>query len=304
MRRRHAPLAALLATAALLTLVQGCAPKPLPGRAPLAASDLPVLPSGTEIAPGVRYSEVTLPGKEPMRLGVYLPTNAGPGRLLPCVFVAPAGTPLIYGNQFGDGSRPEHLPYARAGFAVITYDIDGATPDEPTDEQIVEAARKFMSADAGIANCRQAIDYALSKVSQVDPNRIFVAGHSSAGTLALQVAQHEPRVKACVAYAPCTDVASRLGETLDALNPYAPGFKAFVLGLSPDANADKLKCPTFLFHADDDSNVPVAESARFAEKVRKTNPTLTFVRVPTGDHYESMIDQGIPRAAEWLRGIR
>jgi dipeptidyl aminopeptidase/acylaminoacyl peptidase len=72
---------------------------------------------------------------------------------------------------------------------------------------------------------------------------------------------------------------------------------------SPLTNVAKLRCPLFLFHADDDTVVPVRETAAFAEELQQTNSRVTFVRVPKGNHYGSMIQQGIPHAIDWLASI-
>jgi dipeptidyl aminopeptidase/acylaminoacyl peptidase len=66
---------------------------------------------------------------------------------------------------------------------------------------------------------------------------------------------------------------------------------------------EALKCPLFLFHADDDGNIPTEDVAAFAEAVKRTNANVTFARVPTGNHYDSMIEQGIPQAIRWLQSL-
>lgn len=280
---------------------------PPPPFKPLAElQNVPDLGPARRLEPGVLFHEVTLPREQATRrLWVYLPERAGPGRL-PCVFVAPAGSNLFTGKALGEGDRSEHLPYVRAGFAVVAYELDGPVPDtpEPADAQVVAAFNSFRAAEAGVANARMAIDYALTKIPQVDPERIYVAGHSSAATLALLVAARDPRVKACVAYAPVTDIGQHLGAPLvRSLSSGIPGFADFVRDNSPLKDAPRLRCPLFLFTADDDSVVEPAQSARFAEAAGRTNPAVTYRRVPSGDHYDSMINVGVPRAAEWLRGV-
>ena len=60
-----------------------------------------------------------------------------------------------------------------------------------------------MKARFGVSDGLTALDAALAKYPQIDPKRVYVAGHSSAGTLALQLAAAAPdRLKACVAFAP------------------------------------------------------------------------------------------------------
>jgi len=91
---------------------------------------------------------------------------------------------------------PEHLPYIRAGFAVVAFDTDGALakPDDVTYEQVQVAATAFKHAEAGVLNARQAIDYVLKMVPAIDPKRLYSAGHSSAGRISLLVAESDPRI--------------------------------------------------------------------------------------------------------------
>lgn len=235
---------------------------------------------------------------------IYRPAEAqiaGNGKF-PIVFIAPAGTPLFYGNRLGSGDLPEHLPYVRAGFIVVAYEIDGEVGDGNNADEVEVGAREFMRANAGLNNGITAINFALASVPRIDTRRLYVAGHSSAGTLSIQMAQHDPRIAACVAYAPCTDLEERLDDThIRYWDNRIPGFARFIARFSPIGHPATLRCPTFLFHAADDSNVPLSDNTSFARLVRRTNPRLFFVRVASGNHYDSMIQQGIPTAIRWLQ---
>lgn len=286
----------------LSVLLAGCGKRPSP---PLDVKALPGLGPARRIAPGVLLHEVSAPHVDgsPGKLWVYLPEHPSQAKL-PCILIAPAGTPLCYGNDLVADDRPEHLPYVQAGFIVVAYEIDGDVEDRHNLSQILAGARAFRDADAGIADAKVALDYALARVPGVDPNRVYTAGHSSAATLSLQVAEHDPRVKACIAYAPICDVPDRLGERLlSVLDRHIPAFSDFIRQVSPDTNVEALRCPVFLFHADDDSNVPTAEVAGFDQRLERYNHHVTFVRVPTGNHYDSMIQQGIPLAIRWLKSL-
>ncbi|MCI0489226.1 MAG: prolyl oligopeptidase family serine peptidase [Blastocatellia bacterium] len=268
------------------------------------ANDWPELGPAEKIEPGIAFHQVTIRGaKSSMRIWLYLPDNPAQEKL-PCILIAPAGSRLFHGMSLGEGDRPEHLPYVREGFIVAAYELDGPLADSPDDDEIIAAARAFKEADAGVANSSTTLDYLLAKVPAIDRDRIYTAGHSSAATVSLLVAAHNPRVKACVAYAPACDVVGRVGEQLiDILSSDIPGYREFIRRSSPDHMANDLRCPIFLFHADDDSVVPTSEVTSFAETLKKTNSNLTYVRVSRGDHYDSMIDEGIPKAIEWLKGL-
>ena len=264
----------------------------------------PPLGAARTLEPGVAEYEVALPRENGVeQVWIYLPAPL-PHPKVPCVFIAAAGTRLFHGINLGDGDRPEHLPYVRAGYAVVAYSLDGPLNEQPTGRQVVEAAQAFKDADAGLADARAAMDYALTKVPQIDSQRLYAAGHSSAGTLSLLLAENEPRIAACIAYAPCCNIPKHLGpRVLRALDSALPGEQDFLTRRSPNTGVAKLTCPLFLFHADDDSTVPAGEVEEFAGLIQKSNRHVTYVRVPNGEHYDSMIQQGVPRALKWLQAL-
>jgi dipeptidyl aminopeptidase/acylaminoacyl peptidase len=257
-----------------------------------------------KIEPGIVQYEVTLPkGNVSSKLWVYLPERPGQKKL-PCILIGPAGSRLFHGMFLGNGDRPEHLPYVRAGFAVIAYEVDGHMTDKADDNELTFAARAFKKADAGVANARAALDYAIAKFPAIDPDHIYAAGHSSAATLSLLVSEYEPRIKACIAYAPVCNVVGHLGDqTISSLAKMVPDFREFIENSSPDKSPAKLTCPVFLFHANDDSVVSTTQVMAFATTLKKTNPNVVVVQVSKGNHYDSMIQEGIPKGIQWLKGL-
>ena len=240
-----------------------------------------------------------------MKLRIYLPTGDLAEKSVPIVLVAPAGTPLIHGSDIDDGDyHDETLPYAEAGMCVVHYSLDGPLDNEnPTGFQFLLAHKQFEAAQAGILDARNALEFALARIPAIDPSRIYTAGHSSAATLSLLLAAHEPRVAACIAYAPCTDVVQHCQEMLQEpfLQISAPNIAAFLARSSPKTHVGEIHCPTFLFFADDDSITPLKENRPFVQALEARNPQTTFVEVTEGEHYDSMIDEGIPRAIAWLQ---
>jgi dipeptidyl aminopeptidase/acylaminoacyl peptidase len=256
-------------------------------------------------SPGVLEQEIALPRTDGSteHLWIYLPVASHTAKI-PCILIAPAGSPLVYGMNLGDGDRPEHLPYVHAGYAVVAYSLSGPLADASSVLQIIKAAQEFRKADAGAADAKIALNYALAHVPQIDSKRIYTAGHSSAGTVALLVAESDPRIAACIAYAPCCNVPGRLGpEMLQSLDSAIPGEADFLAKYSPDARLITLSCPVFLFHADDDANVPAKEVEAFFDKVQQTNLHVTYSHVKSGGHYESMLHDGIPQAISWLGSL-
>lgn len=302
-----------------LTALPGCrAKEPADASAPPPAQHSPLatfppLGDARPVDDGIVVHRVALGhGREEGRIWIYLPEKL-PATPIPAVFIAPAGVPPFIGNGFGidlDAQQhPEHLPYVRAGFAVVAYDTDGEllNLDDPTFDQIQRAATAFKDAQAGVRNARHAIDYVLKMVPSIDPKRLYTAGHSSAGRIALLVAESEPRIAACVAYAPVTDVERRVEQNAADVASYleanVTGFRDFLKDSSPVRQAAGLRCPVFVFHSEDDTLISIADTAAFVESLKKTNPRVTFVRAKGGDHYDSMIEEGLPQGIEWLRGL-
>jgi dipeptidyl aminopeptidase/acylaminoacyl peptidase len=273
-----------------------------------ARAGFPTLPSAQTLEDGIQFFDVVLTGDAPgknMRLWVYLPPGDHPAKSLPCVFIAPSGTPFITGQSLSVGDRPEHLPYAKAGFAVIAYELDG-TLAVHSDSALLIAVNQFMAAHGGIDNARAAADYALAQVPGIDPDRLYTAGHSSAATVALDVAATDPRIKACCAYAPCPDLHKRLKPRLIAsLSLKLPEFGAFIDSASPSQHIDALKAkPVMLFTAADDKNVPTQFVRDFAADLQQAGGSqIKLVTADSGGHYHSMIDKGIPAGIAFLKEL-
>ncbi len=263
--------------------------------------------------------QVQTHGSEPaqnMQLRIYLPPgawDAEPGTL-PCVLVAPAGTDLLSGAMLGeldaDAYHDETLPYAEAGIVTVFYSIDGGSEEiYDDDEAMMDAASSqydaFRDSQAGILNGRYALEFVLSELPMVNPNAIYTAGHSSAGTLSLLLAMHEPRIAGCVAYAPGVDIEAFHAELLE--TPFVglvfPNVENFLNKSSPTNNVEKLQCPTFLFQSKEDMVVGIDEFNAFTDKLnaQPDAPELDIMIVDEGDHYWTMIDEGIPAGIEWIK---
>ena len=138
----------------------------------------------------------------------------------------------------------------------------------------------------------------------IDPKRIYAVGHSSAATLALQLACVEPRIAGVVAFAPETDLEGLFGEEFTkAVGEVVPEFPKFVERRSPRRTLAKLRCPVFLFIAQDDSVVAPAGLKEFATSLQATNARVALETVEKGDHYDAMIEAGIARAIAWVKAL-
>lgn len=278
----------------------------------LEVPDFPERPQFESLGDGsVKVGSVTLntggkPGDE-MTLWIYLPDGEAAKGSLKCVLNAPAGTNLLSGAGIGalddEAYHDESLPYAEAGMAVVRYSIDGEIEDEEDEEEIEPAYKAFRDANAGVINARLAFEFVLERLPEVNPEQIFSAGHSSAGSLSLLFGAHEPRLAGCLAYAPAVSIEAHLGELIE--NPFAamlyPGIKNFARRSSPKTHVDSLDIPVFLFHAEDDMMAPIEETRDFVSELKVAGKDVTFLEVEGGDHYYSMIETGMPKGIEWIK---
>ncbi len=294
------------------------APSPVasPARGPWRMPALPEVGDGTQLEPGIEFHEVHLPGGgqvgNPMtmpghggKLWLYLPEGDHPPHSLPCILIAGAGSNLITGMTLGDGDRPEHLPYVRAGFAVLAYELDGMLPKpEPKDDAgFAPYIRAFVDAEAGLVNMRVALAFATTRVPEIDPRRIYAVGHSSAATLALLVAENEPRIAACVAFAPVVEVKTHIPAPAQAaVSQMVPGADQLFTRFNPRTGESNIKCPLMIFVARDD---PLAEQdGELAGRLVAMGKRVTMSTVQTGGHYAPMIKTGIPKAISWLKSLQ
>jgi dienelactone hydrolase len=275
-------------------------------------STFPDLDPPREVEPGVYFQEVQLPGGRPSapghsgRMWLFLPAAKGGGRpapgSLPCVLFAPAGSSGLTGMKLADGDRPEILPYVRAGFAVLAFELDGAEPDGARRGGLPPwpSMQAFLRARAGLVNGEVALAFLRAKVPEVDRGRLYVAGHSSAATFALVFAEHSRDLKGCVAYAPDVDIAAHLDAArLDGLR--RRGLGPLFTRFSPRDGEGDLSCPVYLFHARDDDQLPSAATAAFADRLRGMGKAVTFDLADGSNHYETMIRDGLPRGVAWLK---
>ncbi len=247
-----------------------------------------------------------------MKIRIYLPLGSHEKGSLPCVLVPPAGTTLLTGSEMDkDPANPEHLPYVRAGFCVVTFSLDGV-PMPWNDGQPVPlgltrfAYMDFARSYAGLINFKTAWGVA-QHIAAVDRNQIYVAGHSSAGTLALLFSthvnqiKHSPKLAGCIAYAPECDVEAALSEYVNSVAPqWLPGGKQFIVRSSPKTHAAGIECPVFLFHSGGDQVTPFSRTQAFHDQLETLGKDVTLVRSNGSDHYQTMIDEGIPAALKWL----
>ncbi len=270
---------------------------------------------------GVRLTTIRIGGGPgPGRSGkllVYLPAGVefpgGPQAAqegtYPCILITSAGTGLFHGISWDPEEEqvgsPEHLPWAKAGYVVVAFEEDGPlASDSPSNQEMQRAILAFHNAKAGIINGQTALNFVEQKLPCVDKRRVFAVGHSSTGTLALILAANDERVQGVAAFAPAINLETRFpADLIQGLRQ--AGVSDLATDYSPHTNEGKLRNkPVFLFHALDDSNVKVAESQAAEARMKAIGVPVTLMVVPNGNHYDSMIREGIPSAISFFSKMR
>jgi predicted Zn finger-like uncharacterized protein len=241
-----------------------------------------------------------------MKFRVYLPPDIDPASPVPCVLVPPAGSNLLTGMAIDPPDlipNPEHEPYVKAGFAVVTFSLDGDMPnrEQSTILEFRSAHEDFRKSKAGLVNCVHAFLETQAVIPGIDKNNVFIAGHSSAGTLSLLFAEHYPQIKGCLAYAPSVDLKKSMAPYLPDFKSMIPDVEEFIRLSSPQTHIRSLTCPVFIFHSRGDQVTSFANSQRFASQLKSQGTEVEYVAGNGSDHYQTMIDEGLPKGIEWLK---
>src|SRR5262249_3359348 len=126
---------------------------------------------------------------------------------------------------------------------------------------------------------------ALASLPNVDPNRIYVSGHSVGGTLAMLAAMTSPRFRAAGSFSGSPDqvVWSRLQPQLV---PFHPADRRELQMRSPLAFPRSFKCPTRIYYGSQEIAFGPS-SNKTAELAKAAGLDVAAVSVP-GDHFTSV----------------
>lgn len=125
-----------------------------------------------------------------------------------------------------------------------------------------------------------AVDF-LARQKGVDPQRIYLGGHSTGGTLALLVAESSARFRAVFAFGPVANVGHYGAQDLpfDLKNPRE------LLLRSPGKWLDSIQNPTFVLEGmASPSNLDQLQALARTAK----NPALHFLPVPGASHFSTL----------------
>lgn len=204
------------------------------------------------------------------KLGAYLSTVPKDGKKHPAIIWVHGGfcnsvDDFIWSDASPDDDQTA-AAYRKAGIVMMFPSLRGGNENPGSPEYFlgevddVIAAAKFLSQQPGI-----------------DPDRIYLGGHSTGGTLALLVAECSDRFRAIFAFGPVDDVSGYGPQ-------YCPVDHSKMLEIlmrSPGYWLDCIKRPTFIFEgALKPSNVGPLKKM----ESRCKNPLVHFSVIPGKGH--------------------
>jgi acetyl esterase/lipase len=208
-------------------------------------------------------------------------------------YPAPLGRNVAYVSPVSPGPRRPAVLWLHGG---LTWDLDPSfwLAADRTDDQTAAAFRQaglvlMLPALRGANDNPGRNECFLGEVDDVvaaaqflahrpdvDPDRIYLAGHSTGATLALLVAESTTAFRAVFAFGP---VAGPLqyGKA-SCIQPSAPDSE--VLPRTPIVFLSEIRAPTFIIEGSD-GNIDVFPDLKAARR----NAPITFVEVPKASHF-------------------
>ncbi|MEZ5354442.1 MAG: alpha/beta hydrolase [Bryobacteraceae bacterium] len=161
-----------------------------------------------------------------------------------------------------------------------------------------EAARRMRGeiAEKALADAERAIRVTRSRAAEwrIDPERIGILGFSAGGNVVVNVGLHFDKGNEAAA-----DPVERQSSR--------PAFLGMIYAAAPEGiEFPKDAPPAFLAHAADDTTVPVAQSLRLFEALRKAGSAAEMHVYERGGHGFGVRGKGIPtdgwteRLREWM----
>lgn len=137
----------------------------------------------------------------------------------------------------------------------------------------------------------------LARQDGVDPKRIYIAGHSAGGTIAMLSAMTSPMFRACAAISGEPDPMA-LTTVNPGLVPFNVEDREELIMRAPLAFPKSFKCPTRLYYGDEEVFL-MFSTPRLAEKASAAGLDVEAVKVK-GDHFNSA-RSAIPQAIAFFQ---
>jgi acetyl esterase/lipase len=217
-----------------------------------------------------------------------------PGTFRKITYDSPAGKLAAYVSEVpDDGQKRPAIVWITGGDCNSVGDVWSPMP--PSNEQSASAYRKagivmmFPALRGGndnpgakegffgeVDDVLAAADY-LARQESIDPERIYLGGHSTGGTLVLLVSECSDRFRAVFAFGPVSDVSGYPSQ----FTPFDTSNRREVELRSPGRWLGSIKRPTFVIEGTG-GNISSLEAMAKASKYSLVH----FVKANGADHFE------------------
>jgi acetyl esterase/lipase len=245
-------------TVSLRAARAGFKPKPVP----VSAQREPV----PDPPPGV-FRKVTYDSPAGT-MAAYLSDTPDDGRKRPAIIWITGGDCNSVGDVWSPmpaSNEQSASAYRKAGIVMMFPALRGGNDNPGVKEGY------FGEVDDVVA----AADY-LARQGSVDPQRIYLGGHSTGGTLALLVSEYSDRFRAVFAFGPVSEIRSYPSE----FTPFDTSDRRAVELRSPGRWLGSIKRPTFVIEGTG-GNISSLEAMAKSCK----NPLVHFVTAKGMDHF-------------------
>lgn len=198
----------------------------------------------------------------------YLTPDPNDGRKHPAIIWITGGDCNSIGDVWLEGSSENEQTasaYRKAGIVMMFPSLRGGNDNPGVREGFLGEVDDVLAA----------ADH-LARTSYVDPERIYLGGHSTGGTLALLVAEYSNRFRAVISFGPVEDVGNYGEEFLpfDASNPKEVKIR------SPRHWLESIETPTFVMEGTGGNLSSLQALARST-----SNPNVHVLPVRGADHF-------------------
>jgi dipeptidyl aminopeptidase/acylaminoacyl peptidase len=181
---------------------------------------------------------------------------------------------LHNGFAFGSEDWDQSQPFRNAGFVTMTPMLRGENGLPGNYSMFYDEVDDVLAAAE-----------VLAALPGVDANRLFIAGHSTGGTLTMLAAMTSKRFKAAASFSGSPDQVAWAQGQME-LVPFDPADRREFQMRSPLAFYQSFKCPARLYYGSEE--LPFKFSTdRLASKATAAGQDVRAVEVP-GDHMTSV----------------
>lgn len=267
----------LICSCLLLLLVVGCTRKLPSGKSlsearrgftthlvPQAAEKEPVEPAPPSVFRTIQYPSPV------GQLAAYLSPDPGDGKKHPAIVWITGGDCNSIGDVWSPASRDNDqtaAAFRNSGTILLFPSLRGGNTNPGAKEGFLGEVDDVLAA----ANY-------LAQQLYVDPNRIYLGGHSTGGTLALLVSECSPRFRGVFSFGPIHDVSYYGADSgflpFDLSNPQEVQLRSPIYWLS------SIHSPVWVFKGTDGNSEPLHLLARESQ-----NPRVHFIEVRGASHF-------------------